>query len=67
MATKLLKWSWLAVAALALAVTSQAQITSYEEQRPAQHRQPCWERGGTCQARSGGLSPLLCGLPWRSG
>jgi cytochrome c oxidase cbb3-type subunit 2 len=32
MATKLLKWSWLVVAvALLLAVTSQAQITSYEE------------------------------------
>lgn len=31
MATKLVKWSWLAVAALALAATSQAQITSYEE------------------------------------
>lgn len=31
MATKLLKWSWLAVAGLALAATSQAQITSYEE------------------------------------
>ena len=31
MATKLLKWSWLAVAALALAATSQAQITSYDE------------------------------------
>lgn len=31
MATKLLKWSWLVVAALALAATSQAQITSYEE------------------------------------
>jgi len=31
MATKLVQWSWLAVAALALAATSQAQITSYEE------------------------------------
>ncbi len=73
MPTKLLKWSWLAVAAaLLLAATSQAQITQLRGTRwlnstPSSH---IGKYDRTCQERRRRLSPVLCGLPrsiWATG